>query len=70
MANLSLYPSGLGGWRTWPVIRNLRFAGLRRLRPLKNGGPNGTSLSRYYWAQFYGTAPRRHARPRARNRHD
>ena len=44
--------SGLFNWRTWPAIRHLRFAALRRLRPLKNGGPNGTSLSRYYWAQF------------------
>lgn len=42
----------LAGWRRWPVIRQLRFARLRRLSPLRNGGPNGTSVVRYYWARF------------------
>jgi SAM-dependent methyltransferase len=42
----------LSGWRRWPIIRQLRFAALRRLSPLKNGGPNGTSTIRYYWARF------------------
>ena len=39
-------------WRTWPIIRQLRFAGLRRLSPLKNGAPTGISTIRYYWAEF------------------
>jgi SAM-dependent methyltransferase len=43
---------GLRRWRRWPVVRELRFARLRRLRPLRNGGPNGTAVVRYYWARF------------------
>lgn len=40
-------------WLTWPLIRHLRSFQFRRLQPLRNGHlPYGTSVVRYYWAQF------------------
>lgn len=39
-------------WRRWPVIRHLRALQFRRLRPFWNGRSHGTSVIRYYWAEF------------------
>jgi SAM-dependent methyltransferase len=39
-------------WRSWPIIRHLRALQFRRLRPFGNGRSSGTSVIRYYWAQF------------------
>jgi hypothetical protein len=35
-----------------PLVRQLRCAQLRRLRPLRNGRQRGLPIVRYYWAQF------------------
>lgn len=35
-----------------PLVRQLRCAQLRRLRPLGNGRQRGLPIVRYYWAQF------------------
>jgi SAM-dependent methyltransferase len=35
-----------------PIVRQLRCAQLRRLRPLANGRQRGLPIVRYYWAQF------------------
>jgi SAM-dependent methyltransferase len=35
-----------------PVVRWLRFATLRRMKPLRNGAPTGTQVVRWYWARF------------------
>jgi glycosyltransferase involved in cell wall biosynthesis len=35
-----------------PLVRQLRFMQLRRLRPLRNGRQVGTPVVRYYWARF------------------
>jgi SAM-dependent methyltransferase len=39
-------------WRSWPLIRHARGAGLRRLKPFGAGRHGELSVIRYYWAHF------------------
>ena len=39
-------------WRSWPLVRQMRGLGLRRLRPFGNGRQDHLSVIRYYWADF------------------
>ena len=39
-------------WRSWPLIRQVRAARLRRLKPFGNGRHGELSVIRYYWAEF------------------
>src|SRR6476659_3999236 len=39
-------------WRSWPLVRHLRTARLRRLKPLGDGRHGELSVIRYYWADF------------------
>jgi hypothetical protein len=39
-------------WRSWPLVRHVRGARLRRLRPLAEGRHGDLSVIRYYWADF------------------
>jgi glycosyltransferase involved in cell wall biosynthesis len=46
--------AGAWAWtlRRLPVVRQVRWLQLRRLRPLGNGRQRGTPVVRYYWARF------------------
>jgi hypothetical protein len=39
-------------WRSWPLVRHVRGARLRRLQPLGAGRHDDLSIIRYYWAEF------------------
>lgn len=39
-------------WRSWPLIRHVRGAQLRRLTPFGAGRHDQMSVIRYYWADF------------------
>jgi SAM-dependent methyltransferase len=38
-----------------PIVRQARFAQLRRMRPIANGRQRGVPIVRHYWAQFLDT---------------